>query len=121
MRELSVLESQNVADGMRYVGNLSRFIDGLGVDLVGMVPSDRLVSEGWCYARKGDEYVIYLPSGGTTNVSGLPENFVATWFNPRDAITMPAGGNSKFIAPNGDDWALHIRSTQSINNIDSHQ
>ena len=121
MRELSVLESQNVADGMRYVGNLSRFIDELGVDLVGMVPSDRLVSEGWCYARKGDEYVIYLPSGGTTRVSGLPENFVATWFDPRDATTMPAGRNPEFTAPKGEDWALHIRRIPSVNKNDRRQ
>ncbi|MCG6866776.1 MAG: hypothetical protein LJE58_15265 [Thiogranum sp.] len=113
MYQLSVLESQDAADGMRYVGNLSRFIGDLGVDLVGMLPSDGLVSEGWCYARAGDEYVIYLPSGGTTNVSGLPENFTATWFNPRDATTTPTDRCAKFTAPTTEDWVLHIRKEPS--------
>jgi Bacterial TSP3 repeat len=113
MYELSVLESQLVSDGMRYVGNLSRFIADLGVDLVGMVPADELVSNGWCYARPGDEYVIYLPSGGTTSVSGLPASFTATWFNPLDASTIPAGNGPQFTAPTSQDWALHSRSAPS--------
>ncbi|MFZ0470439.1 MAG: dockerin type I domain-containing protein, partial [Thiogranum sp.] len=119
MYRLSVLESQDAADGMRYVGNLSRFIGDLGVDLLGMLPSDGLVSEGWCYARAGDEYVIYLPSGGTTNVSGLPENFTATWFNPRDATTTPADRCAKFTAPTTEDWVLHIRKAPTTVEPDS--
>jgi hypothetical protein len=37
-----------------------------GVNLVGMTPSDSRVSSGWCFARPGDEYIVYLHNGGAT-------------------------------------------------------
>jgi hypothetical protein len=58
--------------------------------------------------------VIYLPTGGTTSVSGLPDTLTATWFNPRDATTTPAGTGSPFTAPDGQDWVLHIRRAPRV-------
>lgn len=109
MREQAVLESQDVADGMRYVGMLSSFLDEFSVDLLGMEPADQLVSSGWCYARPTEELLVYLPSGGSTTVSELPSSYTATWFNPRDGSTQSAGDGPTFTAPDGADWALHIR------------
>jgi len=107
MRDPVVMASSEVVDGMRYVGNLSRFLTILGVDLVGMTPSDGLVTSGWCYARMGEEYVVYLPTGGATTLSGLPTSVRATWFNPRDGSTGAAGAGPRFTAPDGNDWVLH--------------
>ena len=109
MRELTELQSQDVADGMRQVGYLGAFLNQMAVDLVGMEPSDDLVDNGWCYARSGDEYVVYLPTGGDTNVSALPASYTATWFNPRDGSTQSAGSGPTFSAPDTSDWVLHIR------------
>lgn len=109
MRELTELQSQDVADGMRQVGYLGALLTQLGVDLLGMQPSDSLVDNGWCYARVGEEYVVYLPSGGDTNVSSLPTTYTATWFNPQDGSTSPAGTGPTFAAPDANDWVLHIR------------
>jgi len=104
------LNSQDVTYGMRYIGYTRKFLDDLDVNLVGMFPSDHLVTNGWCYARNGDEYVIYLPSGGTTTVANLPASHTATWFNPRNGTQQPAAGGPTFTAPDGNDWALHVRA-----------
>jgi hypothetical protein len=109
MREPSVLASQDVTDGMRYVGLLGGFLAELGVELVGMQPADELVSEGWCLARSAEELIAYLPNGGSTTVTGLPASYTATWFNPRDGSTQSAGDGPTFAAPDSSDWALHVR------------
>lgn len=109
MRELSVLEGQDASDGMRYVGNLTVFLTTFDVDLAGMVPSDHLVSNGWCLAREGEQTIVYLPSGGSTTVEGLPSSYAATWFDPRQGITSDAGDGPDFQAPDDKDWVLHIR------------
>ncbi len=96
---------------MRYVGYTRKFLDDLDVNLAGMFPSDHLVTNGWCYARNGDEYIIYLMSGGSTTVANLPASHTATWFNPRNGMQHAAGGGPTFTAPDGNDWALHIRTS----------
>ncbi|WP_084088218.1 DUF5060 domain-containing protein [Fodinibius roseus] len=49
-----------------------------------MQPADELVSKGWCFAKEGDTYLIYLKDGGSTNVS-LPDDnsYQVEWYNPR--------------------------------------
>jgi len=48
-----------------------------------MIADDRLVSKGWCLAKKNEIYAIYLPDGGITEMQ-LPEGrFTLQWFNPR--------------------------------------
>jgi hypothetical protein len=105
------LDSQDVTDGMRYVGYTRKFLDDLDVNLAGMFPSDHLVTNGWCYARNGDEYIIYLASGGSTTVANVPASHTATWFNPRNGMQQAAAGGPTFTAPDGNDWALHIRTS----------
>ncbi len=112
--QMSVLTGGDVAEGMRYVGLVGKFITALNVDLVGMTPADNLVSNGWCYARNGNEYVVYLISGGTTTVYGLPASYQARWFNPRDGSVIAAGTGPTFRAPDGNDWALHIKAGSTL-------
>jgi len=56
-------------------------------------------------------YLLYLPNGGSTNISGLPSGTHALrWFNPRNGNlgnTQSFTGNS-LSAPNGDDWVAFI-------------
>jgi hypothetical protein len=108
MYQQSVLDSADVADGMRFVGYTRKFLADLGVNLVGMRPSDGLVSAGWCYARSGDEYVVYLIAGGSVTVSSLPASTTARWFNPRTGTNQAASGGPTFAAPDGNDWVLHV-------------
>jgi hypothetical protein len=105
------LNSQDVTDGMRYVGYTRKFLTDLNVNLAGMVPSDGLVTNGWCYARSGEEYVIYLISGGSTTVSNLSAPYTATWFDSRTGTQETAIGGPTFTVPRDAnlDWVLHIR------------
>ena len=43
---------------MRFVGYVSAFLDTQEVALANMVPSDDLVTSGWCLARAGDELIV---------------------------------------------------------------
>lgn len=105
---LESLNSRDAADGMRFIGLSRKFLEDLEVELRGMIPGDHLVSKGWCFARPGDSYIIYLIAGGATEVEGLPDEFSAYWFNPRDGTSMPAEGGSSFASPDGNDWVLYI-------------
>ncbi len=110
--DTAIVHSPDAAEGMRYLGFLNRFLRARQIDLAGMAPADRLVSRGWALARAGEEYVIYLPSGGRTRVHDLPRTFVATWFNPRDGSLSPATC-PPFTAADRADWVLHIRRPAS--------
>lgn len=109
LNDLDVLHSQDVSDGMRWIGYTHKFLSDLSVNLRGMVPADDLVSNGWCCARAGSEYIVYLGSGGATTVSQMSDFCEATWFNPRNGANQPAAGGPTFIAPDGNDWVLHVR------------
>jgi hypothetical protein len=57
-------------------------------------PKPQLVSRGYCLARPGAVYVIYLPEGGATemNLYGLPAGTLqVTWFDPRTGATLDGG------------------------------
>jgi hypothetical protein len=110
MDNYATLISTDVTDGMKYIGYLRKFIHDLSVNLQGMQPSDGLVTSGWCLARSGSEYIIYLISGGSTTVSNLPASYTATWFNPRAGTYQTAGTGPTFNAPDGNDWVLYITS-----------
>jgi hypothetical protein len=75
-----------------------------------MFPSNHLVTNGWRYARTGDEYIIYLISGGARRLRTCRLRTTATWFNPRNGMQHAAAGGPTFTAPDGNDWALHIRA-----------
>jgi hypothetical protein len=100
-------------EGLSYLGRARKFHQDLKVQLRGTVPADNLVSNGWCVARSGEEYVVYLISGGSTTVSNLPPTCeVARWFNPRTGESQAAtASGSTFTSPTSgpnDDWVLYI-------------
>jgi predicted amidohydrolase len=78
-----------------------------------MVPSDNLVSKGYCLSKPGKMWIIYLPEGGNTEIdlSSAEKNVVTgNWFNPvngkwSEAITLTKGKN-KISAPSDKDWVF---------------
>ncbi len=92
--------------------HLMTFMDA--VDWVRMKPRDDLVDRGYCLARP-DEYVVYLPDGGSVQVS-LTEgrkSLRARWFNPRtgEYTTGPEikrRSKMSFKAPFPGDAVLHV-------------
>jgi len=112
MRDTTVLNSQDVTGGMRYIGYLPKFISSNNINLRGMKPNDSLATNGWVYALSDERFIIYLISGGSTTVSTLPVSYQALWYNPRTGTSQPAIPGPTFQAPDTNDWVLYItRST----------
>lgn len=85
-----------------------------------MSPDDSLVSAGWCLARPGQVYAIYLPNGGTTKLTIEDDRYSVQWFNPRSGgellngsvkiVTGPGNaslGNSP--AEHDKDWVILVK------------
>lgn len=76
----------------------------------------------YCFAKAGELYLVYLPSGGVSelNLSDTHGRFSVSWFNPRnggvlrqgEVTTVEGGGTvSMGAAPSdtGDDWLAVVR------------
>ncbi len=64
-----------------------------------MSPDDSLVSRGWCLARPGDVYAVYLPKGGTTELSLTAGSYTVHWYNPRTGGELQTGSIEKVKGP----------------------
>jgi hypothetical protein len=123
-QDRALLESDDVARGLAFFGQVFRFFDAAGVDLLGMRPCSA-GGDGWalCRAATGGaaapdastsarqrppEWLAYLPHGGGIRLDGLPEPRRACWFDPRDGRFLPAEGGPLYHAPGARDWVLHV-------------
>ena len=73
-----------------------------------MAPSDQLVDKGYCLAKPGDAYLVYLPEGGRVHVdmsavARLERGIRAAWVNPRTGQEIDLGpvrgGVNSFTTP----------------------
>jgi hypothetical protein len=104
------LRSLNARLGMTYLGLTRKFLEDFSIDLRGMEPCAPYVSQGWCYGKPGQEYIVYLRNGGDVELRNLPGAFTASWFNPSNGASHPALGGPLFQPPNGQDWVLYVRA-----------
>jgi CubicO group peptidase (beta-lactamase class C family) len=85
-----------------------------------MEPADALVSRGWCLARPGEVYAVYLPRGGTTSLELATGSYTVRWYDPRaggallagDVREVVGGGRAALGRPPRDperDWAVLVR------------
>ena len=63
------------------------------MNLAAAVPRGDLASTGYCLAVVGSEYLVFLPSGGSTNVnlSGVIGARTVEWFNPSTGQSIVTG------------------------------
>ena len=82
-------------------------------------PSDSLVSDGWCLANAGKEYVVYqnLATPFKLDIRNAAAKLSAEWFNPfiglKTAAGSQEGGTAEFNPPA--DWGsapiiLHLKA-----------
>ena len=64
-----------------------------------MSSDDSLVSGGWCLAKPGDIYVVYLPRGGSTNLNLMAGSYTVKWYNPRSGGQLQAGSVTDVTGP----------------------
>jgi hypothetical protein len=87
------------------------------IDLAASRPAGELASTGYCLAKPGCEYLVYLPDGGeaTVDLSGVEGKLAVQWTHPStgkatsgDAV---AGGVKRTLkAPFDGDAVLYLRT-----------
>jgi hypothetical protein len=84
-------------------------------DLASMTPADGAASSGYCLAKPGAEYVVYLPNGGDVNldISAATGMLAVEWIHPVEGTVTRApavAGGSKvtFKAPFGGPAVVHL-------------
>jgi hypothetical protein len=89
---------------------------------VRMQPADELVSDGsgWCLARPGEVYAVYLPEGGAAELKLADGTYSVRWFDPRHGgplrdgtVTSLTGPGARSIGRPPDemsgDWVVLVR------------
>lgn len=103
-------EYQKMRSNFKYMREYSQRID-----LVNMVPRSDLCSSGYCLAYPNNQYLAYLPNGGTVslNLTGAAGTFRVEWLNTSNGAKIPAqnvsgGGSRSFTTPFSGDGVLYI-------------
>lgn len=86
-----------------------------------MQSADNLVSNGYCFAKSNEYYVVYIENGNTPPTIDLPNlDFELGWYDPRNGGALignsTISGTNSFslpASPNAanDDWILLLTST----------
>ena len=83
-----------------------------------MKPSQDLVSRGYCLAEAGEEYLVYLESGGTVDVAVTGGPYPVEWINARDTSDRRPGKQTRdgraLSAPDENDWLLRLRQRGKV-------
>jgi hypothetical protein len=96
-------------EGSRYVGYLSRALDGL--DLADIERRHDLAYGALALAKEGELYVVYLPVGGPVRLGGLTQPLSYRWFDPRTGEwagsgSLEPGNVASLAAPAPHPWVL---------------
>lgn len=87
-----------------------------------MVPSDALTTLGWCLAKQGTVYAVYLPNGGAASLQILSGTYSVQWYNPRTGGALQNGSVTTVTGPGQvslgstpggatNDWVALVKNT----------
>ncbi|MBN1349620.1 FG-GAP repeat protein [candidate division KSB1 bacterium] len=103
------------SDGAQYLKILYEFFQNK--NWWELTPNNDKVDNGFCLSKDFDEHIIYLPEGGTVNVTLTNDNrvYAAQWFDPGQGIYENAplassGGIQSYTPPFSDDAVLILTS-----------
>lgn len=76
-------------------------------------PRPDLINSGFCLAKEGEEYLVYVPERGYINVNITGGEYDFLWINAQDTSEQIEGGETsdgqKLNSPeHGDDWFCHL-------------
>ena len=102
--------------------NARSFFERADVPFYEMTPSDDLTSEGWCLAKPGVTYVVYLRNGGSTLLELKEGTYAVNWYNPhkggdllKGSVAAVTGPGAKSIgeAPSDleSDWVVLVKKS----------
>jgi len=98
-------------------GHCARFFNSGDVRFWEMVPNGKLASTGACLEKRGEEYVVYSPSGEPLTVdlsAARNAKLHVRWYNPRTgrfgepSSVMGGNATTAFKPPFAGDAVLHI-------------
>jgi Protein of unknown function (DUF4038)/Domain of unknown function (DUF5060) len=94
-----IIRPDDSPPGYRYFRQLREFFDRTGYWR--MEPLDGLVSEGFCLAEPGREYIVFLdkPASFTLRLEGLAAPAKAEWFHPFTGQRSSAGALANGVQP----------------------
>ena len=106
-----------------YCANAIEFFTREKIPVDKMANADELVgnpahdNSRYCFAQSGQLYLVYLPTGGPTelDLSAAAGTFTVAWFNPRTggalqaANSVTGGTKVSLTAPTTDDWLAIVR------------
>jgi hypothetical protein len=83
-----------------------------------MRPRQDLVTNGYCLARAGQEYLVYLESPGNVDVAVENGPYVVRWINAqglgdRREVGITLDGKGLRSPNDGEDWFVHLVRTES--------
>ena len=97
----------------KYLGDTRTYAQRL--NLTKAVPSVELATSRYCLAVLGEQYLVYLPEGGTVTVdlSAASGDLLVEWFSPATgevtrAEAVTGGARRQFAAPFGGDAVLLV-------------
>lgn len=81
-----------------------------------MKPRHDLVSQGYCLAEEGEEYLVYLESPGKVDVTLGKGPYEVRWIDAQNTAQVVSAGQVQsgegLLTPEGgDDWLLHLKRT----------
>ncbi len=111
-----IIHPEETPPGYAYFKKIRDFFETTDYRL--MEPADELVSEGYCLANPGKEYIVFLNNAKpfTLEIKGAEEKLDAEWYHPFTGDKEDAGkftdGNIKLIPPS--EWhdspiVLHLK------------
>ena len=84
-----VIHPEDTPPGYAYFKHLYDFFEGTRYWL--MQPTDGLISEGYCLANPGNEYVVFLNEAKPFTLKLEGKEFKAVWYHPFTGERMEAG------------------------------
>jgi hypothetical protein len=69
------------------------------VPFMQMSSSDDLIAQGWCLAKPGEAYVVYLADGGSTKLTLEDGTYTVKWYDPRKGGDLINGSVKSITGP----------------------
>jgi len=82
-----------------------------------MSPFPAIADNGYCLAKPGSAYLVYLPEGGKVNVKTTGGFYSGEWIKASDTkirINTGATMGNDLKAPSEDDWLLYLKKNDQL-------
>ena len=94
-KDLSIQNYKDYNEYWEAMNHARKFFLDNKVPFYQMASKDNLTSKGWCLAKEGSHYVVYLNKGGSANITVASGDYDVKWFDPRNGGSLKNGSVTK--------------------------